>query len=318
MIVLHGLESTPPTARGAVLAIGNFDGVHRGHQALLKVVMTEGRRLGRPAGALVFEPHPREFFQPDKPHFQLTPLRRKLVLLEQLGLDIAVVLPFDANLASLSAEAFIDRIIVGALGAAHIVIGYDFRFGKDRKGDPEMLKRAGDALGFGVTVVPQIAEAGEVFSSSAIRAELAQGDVAGAANMLGHWWRVGGRVVGGAKRGTGMGFPTANLLLPRGTTLGHAIYAVRVYIDGERYLGAAYLGRRPTFDNGEAVLEVFLFDFDADLYGREIDVEFVDIVRGDAKFDSMEALKQQMTRDCERAREILEQAPAQPLAFKHS
>lgn len=314
MIVLNGYDKVPQSARGAVLAIGNFDGVHRGHQALLGAVMATAQRLGKPAGALVFEPHPREFFQPDRPHFQITPLARKLVLLEDLGLDLAVVLPFDARLAALTADTFVQRILAEALGASHIVVGYDFRFGKDRTGDPEMLRRAGKALGFEVTVVPQVAEAGEVFSSSAVRAELAQGDVRGAAHMLGHWWRVIGRVTGGAKRGTGMGFPTANLNLPRGTALGHGIFAVRIHVGDAHYLGAAYLGRRPTFDNGEAVLEVFLFDFHGDLYGREIEVEFIDRVRGDAKFDTIEALKLQMAKDCERAREILQQTPAGPLA----
>ena len=161
-----------------------------------------------------------------------------------------------------------------------------------------------------MTVVAQVAEAGEVFSSSAIRAELAQGDVRGRGQMLGHWWRVAGTVVGGAKRGTGLGYPTANLTLPRGTALAHGIYAVRVYVDGRRLDGAAYLGTRPTFDDGEAVLEVFLFDFDGDLYGRQIEVEFIDFVRADAKFAIAAALQEQMAKDCDRAREMLAAAPA--------
>ena len=185
MQVIHGYESVPADARGAVLAIGNFDGVHRGHQALLKAVRDEARKLGRRSGAILFEPHPREFFQPDKPHFRLTPLPRKLQLLEQHGLDLAVVLRFDAQLAGLTAEDFIERVLVKGLAGSHIVIGYDFRFGKGRTGDPETLRRAGQAHGFGVAVIPQVAEAGEVFSSGAVRAELAQGDVKGAAEMLG-------------------------------------------------------------------------------------------------------------------------------------
>jgi riboflavin kinase/FMN adenylyltransferase len=312
MLVVQGYDNAPASARGAVFAIGNFDGVHRGHQALLAEVAEVARRIQRPAGAIVFEPHPRQFFQPDKPHFQLTSLPRKLALIAAFGLDLAVILPFDAGLAGLSAETFIERVIVQGLGAAHIVVGYDFRFGKGRTGDPLMLELAGRSHGFGVTIVPQVAAAGEVFSSSAIRAELAQGDVQGAAQMLGHWWRVAGRVTVGAKRGTGLGYPTANILLPRGTTLGHGIYAARIYFEGASYLGTAYLGTRPTFDDGEAVLEVFLFDFDGDLYGRDIEVEFIELIRGDAKFESIEALKQQMARDCERARHILARAPAVP------
>jgi riboflavin kinase/FMN adenylyltransferase len=313
MRVIHGSDDFPPDARGAVLAIGNFDGVHRGHQVLLRAARDEGRRRQRPTGVVLFEPHPRVFFQPSHPHFQITPLPRKLALLRELGLELAVVMRFDAGLAGLSADAFVARVIVAALGAAHVVVGYDFRFGKGRAGDPEALRMAGAAHGFGVTVVGQVGEAGEVFSSSAIRAELAQGDVEGAAHMLGHWWRVAGPVIGGAQRGTGLGFPTANVALERGVTLGHGIYAVRVYVDAKRYDGAAYLGTRPMFDNGEPVLEVFLFDFDGDLYGREIAVEFIDFVRADARLPSVEALVGQMTKDCARARALLAAAPEHPV-----
>jgi riboflavin kinase/FMN adenylyltransferase len=312
MQVLHGTDTIPSSARGAALAIGNFDGVHRGHQALLEVAHDAAHRLRRPAGVILFEPHPREVFQPDRPHFRLTPLPLKLELLEGFGLDLAVVLAFDAALAALSAEAFIDRILVAKLAAAHVVVGYDFRFGKGRGGDPDTLKRAGAAHGFGVTVVAQVAEAGEVFSSGAIRAELAHGDVRGAAQMLGWWWRVAGKVTCGAKRGTGLGFPTANIALAPGTALGHGIYAVRVHIDGRQHAGAAYLGTRPTFDDGAPVLEVFLLDFDGDLYGREIEVEFIGFVREDRRFNDVEALKAQMDKDCARAREILAAAPAVP------
>lgn len=310
MQVLHGIDDVPADARGAALAIGNFDGVHRGHQALIAATRTAAG--DRKAGAILFEPHPREFFQPDKPHFRLTPLPRKLELLERFGLGLAVVLRFDSALAGLAADAFIARVIVDALAARHIVVGYDFRFGKARSGDPDALRRAGAAHGFGVTVVAQVAEAGEVFSSNAIRAELAQGDVRGAAHMLGHWWRVNGRVVGGARRGTGLGFPTANITLHAGTALGHGIYAARVHVEGRCFGGAAYLGTRPVFDDGEPVLEVFLLDFDGDLYGREVGVEFIDFVRADARLPSVEALQQQMAADIAKVRAILAAAPALP------
>jgi riboflavin kinase / FMN adenylyltransferase len=313
MQVIHGTDDVPAAARGAVLAIGNFDGVHRGHQALLKVVHDEAARLRRPAGAILFEPHPREFFQPERPHFRLTPLPLKLELLERFGLDLAAVLRFDASLAALSADGFIDRVLVEKLAAAHLVIGYDFRFGKGRGGDPQTLERAGAACGFGVSVVAQVAEAGEVFSSGAIRAELAQGDVQGAAQMLGWWWRVSGRVTGGAKRGTGLGFPTANIALAPGTALAHGIYAVRVHVGDAYYQAAAYLGTRPTFDDGAPVLEVFLFHFDGDLYGRDIDVEFIDFIRQDLRFHGAEALKAQMAQDCDAARKSLAAAPAIPI-----
>jgi riboflavin kinase / FMN adenylyltransferase len=313
MQVLHGMDNVPASARRAALAIGNFDGVHRGHQALLAVAREQAAKSGGPAGVVLFEPHPREFFQPDRPHFRLTPLPLKLKLLESFGLDLAVVLRFDASLAALSAEEFIASILAGKLAAAHVVVGYDFRFGKGRAGDLETLSRAGVAHGFGVTVVAQVAEAGEVFSSGAIRAELAQGDVQGAAQMLGWWWRVSGRVTGGAKRGTGLGFPTANIALAPGTALAHGIYAVRVHLDGSRYDAAAYLGTRPTFDDGAPVLEVFLLDFDGDLYGRDIAVEFIDFIRPDLRFHGAEALKAQMAQDCDAARKILAAAPAIPI-----
>jgi riboflavin kinase/FMN adenylyltransferase len=318
MIVVNGTSDVPLAALGGVLAIGNFDGVHRGHQALLQTATDRAAELGAPSGAILFEPHPREFFQPGQPHFRLTPLKRKLELLEQFGLDVAIVLTFDAALAGLPAEDFIARVVAGALAARHVVIGYNFRFGKGRTGDAETMRRAGSARGFGVTVVPQVGEAGAVLSSGAVRAALARGEVAGAARILGHWWRVSGPVIGGFGRGSGLGFPTANIALAPGTDLAHGIYAARVYADGKAYGGAAYLGTRPTFDDGVPLLEVFLFGFEGDLYGREIAVEFIDYVRPDAKFSSMEALKEQIARDCARARAILEAAPANPLENRSS
>ena len=191
------------------------------------------------------------------------------------------------------------------MGATHVVIGYDFYFGHKRGGNPELMVRAGEELGFGVTVMPPIAEDGEAFSSSAVRLHLAQGDVKGVTHMLGEPWRVSGRVVGGAKRGTGMGYPTANLPMPKGTTLGHGIYAVRAHLDGMAYDAAAYLGTRPTFDDGQPVLEVFLFDFNGDIYGREIEIEFVDFIRADRRFRSADELGAQMEADIAQAKAVL-------------
>jgi riboflavin kinase/FMN adenylyltransferase len=305
MHVLHGFDHVPARLRGSAVAIGNFDGVHRGHQALLREALEHGRKLGTLAGAMIFEPHPREHFQPKEPHFRLTTLVQKLTLFERLGLDLAVVIAFDARLATLTPQDFIERVLVAGLGVRHVVVGYDFFFGKGRAGTPDMLCQAGAGLGFGVSVLEPVAEAGAPLSSTAVRLALAQGDVKGAAHMLGHWWRVAGTVVGGAKRGTGLGYPTANIVLPRGTALGHGIYAVRVYLRDKVLSGAAYLGTRPTFDNGPPVLEVFLFDFDGALYGREIEVELIDFVRGDCKFESVDALRAQMDKDCRRARDVL-------------
>lgn len=295
----------PAGDRGAVLAIGNFDGLHRGHQALLQAAIDIARPLGAPAGAMTFEPHPRVFFRPDIPHFILTPRERQMQLFARLGLDLAVILPFDAALAAMSAEQFVDDILVQRLGVRHVVIGYDFSFGRGRSGKADAMTAMGNAKGFGVTVVEPVGRGGAVFSSSAVRGLLAQGDVAGAAHALGHRWRVTGTVIGGAHRGTGMGFPTANVTMPAGTNLGHGIFAVWVDVGGKRHPGAAYFGTRPQFDNGLPILEVFLIDFDGNLYGREISVVFVDFVRRDGKFEGIEALKAQMQKDCDRAVDIL-------------
>jgi riboflavin kinase/FMN adenylyltransferase len=311
MRLIRSYQDVPPELKGAAIAIGNFDGVHRGHQALLICAREKARALCSPGGAMVFEPHPREFFRPAEPHFRLTPLERKLELFERLGLDMAIVLTFDAALAGLSARLFIDDVLGSGLGVRHAVIGYDFFFGKDRGGNPETLRSAARELGFGVTIIAPVAEAGEVFSSSGIRARLAAGDVKGAALMLGHWWRVAGTVTGGAKRGAALGFPTANLTLPQGTALAHGIYSVRVLIGGERLAGAAYLGTRPTFDDGAPILEVFLFDFHGDLYGRVIEVEFLDFVRADQRFSTVDALRAQIAKDCDRAGALIRSIEAE-------
>lgn len=313
MQVLNGHLEVPSDATGAVLAIGNFDGVHRGHQALLQTAQRIGTERNAPAGVMVFEPHPREFFQPSEPHFRLTSLEDKLAIFEHLRLDLAVVMPFDAALAGMSAEAFCSDVLAGAFGARHIVIGYDFFFGKGRGGSPEVLKNLGQQLGYDATIVAPVVEDGEAFSSTAIRLKLAQGDVKGAAHALGRWWQVSGTVTGGAHRGHGLGFPTANVPLEKGTALGHGIYAVRVGVGETQLTGAAYLGTRPTFDHGKPVLEVFLFDFDGDLYGRDMTVQFIDFIRPDRKFDTSGALISQMTEDCAAARDRLDEAPERPL-----
>lgn len=305
MQVVHGYSHVPITARAATIAIGNFDGVHRGHRALISETVAKAKQLGRASGVMVFEPHPREFFQPSEPLFRLTPLNRKLALFEKLGLKLAFVQNFDQHFAQLSAQEFIERVLVAGLGVSHVIIGYDFYFGHKRAGNPQMMVEAGRNLGFGVTVVAPVAEAGEVFSSSAVRVYLAQGDVKGATHVLGDTWRVQGKIVGGAHRGTGMGFPTANIPMPKGTALAHGIYAVRAHVDGAVHNAAAYLGTRPTFDDGMPVLEVFLIDFAGDLYGHEMDVEFIDFIREDRKFHSAEALVEQMEEDVARVRAVL-------------
>jgi riboflavin kinase / FMN adenylyltransferase len=305
MEVVRGWHDVPPRARGSVLAIGNFDGVHRGHQAVLGRAVANAESRGLSAGAVIFEPHPREFFEPGKPFFRLTPLPLKLRLLEALGLDWTFILPFDAELAGLSADAFVREVLVEGLGVAELVIGHDFTFGKGRTGSISDLESLGSTLGFAVTVVGPVGDEGTAFSSTSIRNYLRQGEMGEAAEELGYWWRIAGTVGRGAGRGKGLGFPTANLALAPGQEIGHGIYAVRVDHAGARYLGAAYIGPRPTFGETAPVLEVFLFNFTGNLYGQEVEIEFLAKLRDDAHFASADELAAQMNEDCDTARAIL-------------
>ncbi|MDZ4792233.1 MAG: bifunctional riboflavin kinase/FAD synthetase [Hyphomicrobiales bacterium] len=305
MDVVRGWREAPSSVRGGALAIGNFDGVHRGHQAVLDVAISGAREQGLPAGAMVFEPHPRQFFQPGKPIFRLTPLDIKLKLFASHGLNFTVIIDFDEALANLSAADFATQVLAEALAPSLVVTGYDFFFGKGRGGNPAILRQLGADLGFAVETVAPAGDSGEIFSSTRVREMLAEGDARGTTHILGRCWRVSGVVKPGAGRGAGLGFPTANIDLEEGQALKHGIYAVRVHRDSEAFDGAAYLGPRPTFDNGAPVLEVFLLDFSGDLYGCAIEVEFVDFIRGDGKFRSGESLSEQMAKDCARAREIL-------------
>ena len=308
MRVLTSYREVPEALRGGAIAIGNFDGVHRGHQAVLALTREWAGKAGGPAGALLFDPHPRELFEPDKPLFRLTPLPYRLRLLGALGLDLALTLTFDRALAGMSAEDFVGEVLVGGLGVRHVIVGYDFSFGRGRAGNPALLATMGERLGFAATALPAVNSAGgTAFSSSRIRQLLREGDVGEAARHLGHWWRVIGPVVSGAGRGAGLGFPTANLALPPGFALKHGIYAARVHSAQGCHKGAAYFGTRPTFDNGRPLLETFLFDFDGDLYGQEIQVEMIARLRDDQAFAGLEALKAQMAEDCRQAGRILDE-----------
>lgn len=307
MDLLETYQAISKPLRGSVLAIGNFDGVHLGHKAVLDQTKTLAQELAKPAGVMMFDPHPKSFFAPEKPFFYLIDRTQKLRRLEAFGLDLAVVLPFDQTLAGLTADDFVKNVLVDGLDVSHVIVGYDFHFGKGREGTPEKLKTLASVHNFEVYIIPQQQqEDGQVYSSTYIRMCLQDGHVAKAAECLGYYWRLRGVVVDGAKRGGFLGFPTANIHLQSGQKLGHGIYAVRIYQNHRCYLGAAYMGKRPTFDNGQPVLEVFLFDFDGDLYGQEIEVEFIEFIRGDVKFDSADALKTQMHQDCAQAKEILE------------
>jgi riboflavin kinase/FMN adenylyltransferase len=312
MQVIAGLSPVPEDCRGAVIAIGNFDGVHRGHQALLKAAEDEARRLGRPWGVVSFEPHPRTWFKPDEPVFRLTPEALKARLVKALGASFMAVLPFDRALSDLPPEDFVMRHLVERLQAAHVVMGYDFHFGKGRRGSPAIMAELGKAKGFGVTVVEQVTDDGgqhSPFSSSSIRQALRHGHVAAAARELGYRWTVMGEVVQGDQRGRTIGFPTLNIVLEKGADPFRGIYAVRVrdaaLEDTVHWPGAGYFGDRPTFDTGRSFLEVHLIGFDGDLYGRQMLVEFIDLIRPDKRFASVEELVAQMTADCRDALKTL-------------
>jgi riboflavin kinase/FMN adenylyltransferase len=295
-----------PADRGATAAIGNFDGVHLGHQAILKLAAAAA---DAPLGVVTFSPHPREFFAPDGPPFRLMGDAAKAHRLEKLGVAHLFEIPFNAALADLTPEAFASDILRDQLGLAHVTVGADFRFGKDRAGDTAALRRFGAQMGFGVTVADLIATGGVEVSSTRIREALSEGRPDEAARMLGHLHRIEGKVVRGFQRGRDLGYPTANIALDGLHLPKFGVYAVRVSVlTGENagdYTGVASLGVRPMFDGEEPNLETFLFDFRGDLYGARISVALVAYLRGEERFDSLEALISQMDADSARAREIL-------------
>jgi riboflavin kinase/FMN adenylyltransferase len=291
--------------KGSVVAIGNFDGVHRGHRAVIAAAVGRAQALGGPAVALTFEPHPRRFLRPESPLFRLTDEATKLRLLAASGLGGALVLTFDRALASLSAEDFITRILVGRLAVKGVAIGFDFHYGKDRRGSPKFLAAEGERLGFAVEILPPLEDEGRPVSSSSIRAALAAGRVVEAAELIGNPWFVTGTVLAGERRGRALGYPTANLRLDPDCGLKHGIYAVRVRIGDAVRDGVASFGRRPTFDDGPPLLEVHLFDFAGELYGTAIDVAFLGWIRAEAKFEKIEDLVARMHEDARLARAAL-------------
>ncbi len=314
MRILRHYRDGPADAKGAVVALGNFDGVHRGHRALLSEAKSVATELKRPLAALVFEPYPREFFRPNDEPFRLTPFRAKARLLSELGVDILIVLSFDAAMASMPAQDFVVDVLVKELAVAHVVVGKDFLFGKGRGGDASVLAYMGEMEGFGTTVFAPVLAQGEIkISSSDIRAALKAGAPHEAARLLGHWWSIEGHVAAGEKRGRLLGYPTANLKLDHILLPAFGIYVVRARRhDGCMYGGAASFGIRPTFALSSPLMEVHLFDFSGDLYGEVLSVELIAYLRPEKKFDGIEALKIQIAADCEEARRVLASAPEVP------
>jgi riboflavin kinase / FMN adenylyltransferase len=302
MQVFRGI---PPYAeQPCVLTIGNFDGVHRGHQSLLGLLTEKARILGLPAAVLTFEPHPREFFSPSDAPARLSTLREKLLLLSAAGVDRVHICRFDAHLAALSADAFIDRILLQGLGVRHLFIGDDFRFGARRQGDFSMLQQAGAAKGFGVEAMHTLHVAGERASSSAVRAALASGDMDHAARLLGRPYSIAGRVIHGDKLGRQLGYPTANVQMKHRKPALSGVYAVSVEgLQVQPMPGVASVGVRPTVtDTGRPTLEVHLFDWQQDCYGAHLRVHFLHKQRDQARFESLDALTTQIAQDADQAR----------------
>jgi riboflavin kinase/FMN adenylyltransferase len=310
--------SSAPYRRGAVLAMGNFDGLHKGHAALIGHVRELAAATGVPTAVLTFEPHPRNVFMPGSEPFRLTPFRVKEREIARLGVDFLFIQHFDPAFSQKSAESFIDEVMVGAIGATHIVVGHDCTFGNRRRGTPELLREAGKARGFAVTVIEPVSGGGAVYSSTHIRELLKAGKPREAAAQLGRFWEIDGRVALGDQRGRTIGFPTANLGLGEYLRPAFGVYAVRVSGDGPddplggaTIDGVANLGLRPTVGTLVPRLEAHLFDIDTDLYGRHLRVALVDFVRPERKFAGFAELKEQIAADARRAREILAAEPRQ-------
>ena len=308
-VVVRDDDDVPQHLRHGVIAIGNFDGVHRGHRAVIETAIGQARSAGKPAAALTFEPHPRSFFQPDEPSFRLSSEASKLRLLAATGLDGAIVLTFDAALAGLTAEEFITRVLLERLAVSGVAVGFNFHFGKDRTGSPEFLTRQGARRGFAVDIVAPFMLKGVRVSSGMVRAALAAGRVAEATDLLGYPWFITGQVIHGDRRGRELGYPTANLEVEPDCSLKHGIYAVRVGVGGRHYDGVASFGRRPMFDSGVVLLEVYLFDFSGDLYDQTLDVAFIAWIRPELKFETVSELVRRMDEDSRMARAALARAP---------
>jgi riboflavin kinase/FMN adenylyltransferase len=301
MVVTHGALKS---ARDyCALTIGNFDGVHRGHRALIERVVTNARSLNVASCVLTFEPHPREFLAPERAPARLTRLRDKLELLERTGIGRVHVVHFDAAFAALSAERFVEDVLVHGLGVRWLLVGRDFRFGARRAGDFAALETLGRRHGFALEAMPDVAIEGERISSSAVRAALAEGDFTRAERLLGHRYFISGRVAHGAKLGRDLGFPTANIVLRRTPPLS-GIYVVEVEHYGQ---GVASVGRRPTVNPLDApLLEVHLLERDVTLYGERLRVTFLKKLRDEAKFDGLAPLREAIARDARQAREFFE------------
>ncbi|MBI36726.1 MAG: riboflavin biosynthesis protein RibF [Alphaproteobacteria bacterium] len=297
-------------ARGGVVAIGNFDGLHKGHQLVISEARSVAEQLSKPFNVLTFRPHPRRFFRPNEKPFRLTPFRAKIRAISDLGVDNIIVCRFNNNLANLSAKEFVEDILIGDLEVSHVTVGHDFTFGNKRSGNPMVLKNKSLELDFGITIVEPARDSnGNLFSSSAIRQYVSEGKMQEVAMQLGRTWEIEGRVIKGDQRGRTIGFPTANIELIEYIQPAKGVYSVRAGILYDRttkwFDGVANFGDRPTVEGARLLLETHLFDFEDDLYGKNLRVGLVDYLRPERKFESFEALKDQIKLDCETARKNL-------------
>ena len=313
MRLFRHYEHLPAGVCGGAVAIGNFDGVHRGHQAVIGEAGRIARSAGVPWSVLTLEPHPRCVFEPSAAPFRLTPFHAKARMIEALGVEVLVVVPFDRDFASRSAREFVRCVLVGGIAARFVVSGHNFAFGRGREGTPELLLQLGGEFGFDYTCVREVRDpGGEPYSSTRVRRCLADGDLDGARELLGRPFEIEGRVASGDRRGRTIGFPTANIRLGEYTRPLRGVYAVRVGVDDARtwHDGVANLGIRPSFGGTEDLLEVHLFDFDDDLYDRHLRVQFLHFIRAEKKFDGIDALKAQIAADAAGARALLAAADA--------
>lgn len=307
MRVIRGLRHLSPSTQGCVATIGNFDGVHLGHRAIIENLAATGRALNLPVTVLVFEPQPREFFSPQSAPERLSRLKEKLLQLRELPVDTVVIVPFNGAFAALEPDEFVRRVLVGGLAVKHLLVGDDFRYGRRRAGDFAALERAGAVYGFTVARLAPFLIDGQRVSSTRVRDALKANDLALAERLLGRPYAAVGRVVGGDRRGRRMGFPTANLELHRNNAALSGVYAVTVCGAADmEWPGVANVGVRPTVDGGtRALLEVHLFDFTGDLYGKQLEVRFRHWLRAEQRFASIDELVAQIARDAEAARALL-------------
>ena len=313
MRIVRHWQSTPADARGAVVAIGNFDGVHLGHRAVIEEGRHIARALGAPLAVLTFEPHPRQVLAAPEEPFRLTPFRVKARHLDALGVEFLYVARFDRTFAAREPASFVADVVAAGIGARHVVVGHDFAFGRGRAGTVALLTEVGGSLGVGVTSIKAAGTGTTIHSASRARRLLADGEVAALPEVLGRYWEIDGHVVTGDRRGRTIGFPTANLRCAGILHPARGVYALWAQPDGDDghwYPAVANLGRRPTFDKTEDLLEVHIFGYAADLYGRRLRAAFADRVRPERRFDGIEALKAQIADDCDTARAILARLPA--------